>query len=356
MSDFSARILDDILNGKNVIMSSKMSLVSDEVDDEEVLDELEEVDELDEEVSEDAVENEEVLDELDDVENNDVDEVDNEEISEDEEVLDELDSVDEVPTLASPSEELKAFSQLEETVDNFIINSDIDFSANPRLKEFAQKFTEELETTIDELRQEKNDSLFEGVVSSKVIKADETSDNEVKQYKAVLMRQRNAKEVNYSVFIFDEIKINKYAKKISTGISKMINAKGSTFVNRINIKNKEAHVDDVIRKFPNCLYFFYEYGTGFRLLSESKEVPIKRQEVIESNKAIKASNVNKKSAVESAAYQGEYEVAVTIFDAKGNLKKVRKKFKTEDARAKWIDKQEESGNLYQVDGYLDPEN
>lgn len=253
MSDFSARILDDILNGKNVIMSSKMSLVSDEVDDEEVLDELEEVDELDEEVSEDAVENEEVLDELDDVENNDVDEVDNEEISEDEEVLDELDSVDEVPTLASPSEELKAFSQLEETVDNFIINSDIDFSANPRLKEFAQKFTEELETTIDELRQEKNDSLFEGVVSS-------------------------------------------------------------------------------------------------------KEVPIKRQEVIESNKAIKASNVNKKSAVESAAYQGEYEVAVTIFDAKGNLKKVRKKFKTEDARAKWIDKQEESGNLYQVDGYLDPEN
>ena len=49
-------------------------------------------------------------------------------------------------------------------------------------------------------------------------------------------------------------------------------------------------------------------------------------------------------------------MAVTIFDAKGNLKKVRKKFKTEDARAKWIDKQEESGNLYEVDGYLDPEN
>ena len=174
MSDFSARILDDILNGKKVVMSSKMSLVSDEVEDEEVLDELEEVDELDEKVSEDVVENEEVLDELDDVENNDVDEVDDVEISEDEEVLDELDSVDEVPTSASPSEELKAFSQLEETVDNFIINSFIDFSAHPRLKEFAQNFTEELETIIDELRQEKNDSLFEGVVSSKkvAIKAD----------------------------------------------------------------------------------------------------------------------------------------------------------------------------------------
>ncbi len=153
MSDFSAKILDDILSGKNVVISSKMSLVSDEVEDEEI------------------------LDELDDVENNDVDEVDNEEISEDEEVLDELDSVDEVPTSASPSEELKAFSQLEETVDNFIINSDIDFSAHPRLKEFAQKFTEELETTIDEIRQEKNDSLFEGVVSNKrVVKADKFND------------------------------------------------------------------------------------------------------------------------------------------------------------------------------------
>ena len=174
MSDFSAKILDDILSGKNVVMSSKMSLVSDEVEDEEILDELDDVE--DEEVSEDITEDEEVLDELDDVENNDVDEVDNEEISEDEEVLDELDSVDEVPTSASPSEELKAFSQLEETVDNFIINSDIDFSAHPRLKEFAQKFTEELETTIDELRQEKNDALFdEGVTASKrdkAIKAD----------------------------------------------------------------------------------------------------------------------------------------------------------------------------------------
>lgn len=169
MSDFSAKILDDILSGKNVVMSSKMSLVSDEVEDEEILDELDDVE--DEEVSENITEDEEVLDELDDVENNDVDEVDNEEISEDEEVLDELDSVDKVPTSASPSEELKAFSQLEETVDNFIINSDIDFSAHPRLKEFAQKFTEELETTIDELRQEKNDSLFEGIVSNKVIKA-----------------------------------------------------------------------------------------------------------------------------------------------------------------------------------------
>ena len=169
MSDFSAKILDDILSGKNAVMSSKMSLVSDEVEDEEVIDELEEVNE---EVSEDITEDEEVLDELDDV-----DEVDNEEISEDEEVLDELDSVDEVPTSASPSEELKAFSQLEETVDNFIINSDIDFSAHPRLKEFAQKFTEELETTIDEIRQEKNDSLFEGVVSNKrVVKADKFND------------------------------------------------------------------------------------------------------------------------------------------------------------------------------------
>ncbi|MDD3242057.1 MAG: hypothetical protein PHQ64_04755 [Bacilli bacterium] len=240
MSDFSARILDDILNGKKVVMSSKMSLVSDEVEDEEILDDLDDVE--NEEVSDelDDVEDKEISDELDDVEDKEIsDELDDVEISEDEEVLDELDSVDEVPTSASPSEELKAFSQLEETVDNFIINSDIDFSAHPRLKEFAQKYTEELETTIDELRQEKNDSLFEGVVS---------------------------------------------------------------------------------------------------------------------NKVIKASNVNKKSAVESAAYQGEYEVAVTIFDAKGNLKKVRKKFKTEDARAKWIDKQEESGNLYEVDGYLDPEN
>jgi hypothetical protein len=199
MSDFSARILDDILNGKKVVMSSKMSLVSDEVEDEEVLDELEEVDELDEKVSEDVVENEEVLDELDDVENNDVDEVDDVEISEDEEVLDELDSVDEVPTSASPSEELKAFSQLEETVDNFIINSDIDFSAHPRLKEFAQNFTEELETIIDELRQEKNDSLFEGVVSSKkvAIKADKDyKDVEVETAHLIADCLRNCKEIS----------------------------------------------------------------------------------------------------------------------------------------------------------------
>ena len=52
----------------------------------------------------------------------------------------------------------------------------IDFSAHPKLKEFAVKYTEDLEKVIDELRQEKNDALFdEGVTASKrdkAIKAD----------------------------------------------------------------------------------------------------------------------------------------------------------------------------------------
>ena len=233
MSDFSAKILDDILSGKNVVISSKMSLVSDEVEDEEI------------------------LDELDDVENNDVDEVDNEEISEDEEVLDELDSVDEVPISASPSEELKAFSQLEETVDNFIINSDIDFSAHPRLKEFAQKFTEELETTIDEIRQEKNDSLFEGVVSNKrVVKAD-------KDYKDV--------EVETAHLIADCLRNCKEISLVDTS-------------NNI-IENTNSFVIDLEDSYESFV---------IKVTSRGK--------VAVSKKVAKSSNVNKKSAVESAAY------------------------------------------------------
>lgn len=423
MSDFSARILDDILNSKNVVMSSKMSLVSDEIDDEEVLDELEEVDELDEKVSEDVVENEEVLDELDDVENNDVDEVDNEEISEDEEVLDELDSVDEVPTSASPSEELKAFSQLEETVDNFIINSDIDFSANPRLKEFAQKFTEELETTIDELRQEKNDSLFEGVISSKkvAVKADKDyKDVEVETAHLIADCLRKCKEIslvdtnnniieNTGSFVIDlensnesfNVKVTSrgkvaVSKKVIKADKTIEAAKGPKFF-RFWLRNykhaKDSFKGDVTAfaslNEEEKVTFSGKFSGKFTSEGNAKDVVISLPSIVKTDgkdvagekretlrkEAVKILtdtldgkyftdisdlpskvHILSKKVVESAVYQGEYEVAVTIFDAKGNLKKVRKKFKTEDARAKWIDKQEESGNLYQVDGYLDPEN
>jgi len=50
-----------------------------------------------------------------------------------------------------------------------------------------------------------------------------------------------------------------------------------------------------------------------------------------------------------------FEIAATLIDKKGNLKNVRKAFKTEAARAKWVEKQEDAGNLYSVDGYREEE-
>ncbi|MDY0015893.1 MAG: hypothetical protein RBS13_06750, partial [Bacteroidales bacterium] len=227
MSDFSAKILDDILSGKNAVMSSKMSLVSEDTEDDELLDEIDEVDEIDEDVEnvEEEVEDvkvesedEEVLDKLDSVEDEEVEdeEVEDEEV-EDEEVLDELDSVEdeEMEEVTSPSEELKAFSKLVEIIDDFIINSDIDFSAHPKFKDFAVRCTEELEDIIDELRQEKNDALFNGgVAASKrsVISKKDSNGNEIVsfafrvdkgyEFNGVRVNTFNIDETNNGTFLF----------------------------------------------------------------------------------------------------------------------------------------------------------
>lgn len=201
---------DDMTSLLDNLLSKDYSLVSDKEEDEELEEvETEELD--DEELEDEAIEDEEfsakdledfaensVIDE-EEVEESDEESEDKEELAieevkqnEDKEVLDELETVEEinpeeeseeiieeteeVEDAPSPIEELKAFSKLEEAIDDFIINSDIDFSAHPKLKEFAVKYTEDLEKVIDELRQEKNDALFdEGVTASKrdkAIKAD----------------------------------------------------------------------------------------------------------------------------------------------------------------------------------------
>ena len=195
-TDDMTSLLDNLLSKDYSLVSAKEEdeeleeveteeLEDEELEDEEfsakdledfaensVIDEKEETDEESEDKEELAIEevkqneDKEVLDELETVE-----EINPEEESE--EIIEETEEVEDAP---SPIEELKAFSKLEEAIDDFIINSDIDFSAHPKLKEFAVKYTEDLEKVIDELRQEKNDALFDEEVTAserdKAIKAD----------------------------------------------------------------------------------------------------------------------------------------------------------------------------------------
>ena len=47
------------------------------------------------------------------------------------------------------------------------------------------------------------------------------------------------------------------------------------------------------------------------------------------------------------------EVAVTLISASGRLRNVRKRFRTEAARERYLERVDENGTLYQVNAYAD---
>lgn len=48
-----------------------------------------------------------------------------------------------------------------------------------------------------------------------------------------------------------------------------------------------------------------------------------------------------------------FEVAYKMFDKKGQIVSKRKAFKTDKARAKFVEKIKQDGNFYDIAGYLD---
>lgn len=48
-----------------------------------------------------------------------------------------------------------------------------------------------------------------------------------------------------------------------------------------------------------------------------------------------------------------FELAYQMFDKKGQIVSKRKAFKTEKARAKFVEKIKQDGNFYDIIGYLD---
>ena len=186
-------------------------------------------------------------------------------------------------------------------------------------------------------------AIFSSGFYKKAVKASTASDS--KKFKIV---DKNDTIFDYELYDFKRNKkyVELYEGKLNVTITSThgtIKSKG-TFSGK---KSKDSLVEiqnsDVSRYCARAEELLQNFFDG-RYFMTLEDLPSKQ------------TVMSKKNAVESASgLVGEFEVALKMFDKSGKIKNVRKTFKTDEARSKWIDKIEEEGNLYEIDGFRDPE-